>query len=397
MKQLLYYNTDGEYLAEQTEAGGDGSKVVSVIGGVAWAHTDKKVYYRFSGRAEDITQYTLTVHYKDISGNTLFPDETSSYEVYVGTRKKVTLNAKEADGLVPTKMVHTIFLTGNTDYTIRYLNPSETELKKLPLTFVVTKGGTIMWTYNSDVGFVGNTYKKELQYSINGGSWTTINASAKTAINVSAGDIVSFKGTNAGYFFTYVDVSGDYYYAYDTFAGTAEYDICGNMMSLISATSFQNLTTLSQDNTFKKLFYGNTGICSAEYLLLPAITLRTYCYASMFARCSNLEKAPKTLPSTSLTAKCYSDMFQNCTSLTAAPYLPATTLYSGCYDAMFWQCSKLSYIKCLARTFNGGNCTTSWVKGVSATGTFIKHSSMNNWTTGDHGIPSGWEVQNAYS
>ena len=34
-------------------------------------------------------------------------------------------------------------------------------------------------------------------------------------------------------------------------------------------------------------------------------------------------------------------MFKGCTSLTKAPYLPATTLASGCYNSMFYNCKKL--------------------------------------------------------
>ena len=38
---------------------------------------------------------------------------------------------------------------------------------------------------------------------------------------------------------------------------------------------------------------------------------------------------------------CYYYMFYNCQSLTTAPALPATTLASGCYDSMFNDCTSL--------------------------------------------------------
>jgi hypothetical protein len=86
-------------------------------------------------------------------------------------------------------------------------------------------------------------------------------------------------------------------------------------------------------------------------------------------------------------------MFAGCTSLTAAPELPATTLVNYCYYNMFNGCTSLSYIKCFATDISANDCTYGWVEGVSATGTFIKHPSMNNWTTGDNGIPTNWTVR----
>jgi hypothetical protein len=88
-------------------------------------------------------------------------------------------------------------------------------------------------------------------------------------------------------------------------------------------------------------------------------------------------------------------MFRHCTSLTTAPVLPATTLATQCYASMFYDCTNLDYIKCLAADISASNCTNGWVDGVSATGTFVKNPSMSGWTTGVNGIPAGWTVQNA--
>ena len=62
---------------------------------------------------------------------------------------------------------------------------------------------------------------------------------------------------------------------------------------------------------------------------------------------------------------------------------------------MFAWCNLLNYIKCLATDISASNCTTGWVDGVAASGTFIKDTNMTSWTTGANGIPSGWTVQNA--
>ena len=89
-------------------------------------------------------------------------------------------------------------------------------------------------------------------------------------------------------------------------------------------------------------------------------------------------------------------MFKGCTSLTTAPELPATTLASGCYNSMFAGCTNLNYIKCLATNISASDCTYNWAYGVASTGIFVKASSMNDWEIDStNGIPSGWTVQDA--
>ena len=127
---------------------------------------------------------------------------------------------------------------------------------------------------------------------------------------------------------------------------------------------------------------------------LPVTILTGSCYQQMFENCTSLTTAPQ-LPATTLAQSCYHSMFNGCTSLTTAPVLPATTLAIQCYYYMFKDCSNLNYIKCLATNIPASNCTNNWVSGVASTGTFVKASSMNSWTTGENGIPSGWTVQDA--
>jgi hypothetical protein len=114
----------------------------------------------------------------------------------------------------------------------------------------------------------------------------------------------------------------------------------------------------------------------------------------MFENCPSLVTAP-VLPATELAEGCYMGMFKGCTSLTTVPELPATTLAEQCYCNMFYGCTSLNHITCLATDISATDCTYGWVDGVSSTGTFIKHPDMNDWTTGESGIPSGWTVENA--
>ena len=127
---------------------------------------------------------------------------------------------------------------------------------------------------------------------------------------------------------------------------------------------------------------------------LPATKLADNCCRSMFKNCTSLTTAPE-LPATELADSCYNGMFENCTSITTVPELPATELANYCYGYMFNGCTNLNYIKCLATTITPTYCTSNWVKGVSSTGTFVKHPNMSKWTTSANGIPSGWTVVNA--
>lgn len=128
---------------------------------------------------------------------------------------------------------------------------------------------------------------------------------------------------------------------------------------------------------------------------LPAKTLATSCYKNMFQGCTYLTTATA-LPATTLASNCYSYMFIGCSNLTTAPELPATMLENNCYNNMFKDCTHLNKVTCLATDISAPGCTTDWLAGVAGTGTFIKPSSMNDWTIGPdvngdvNGIPTGW-------
>jgi hypothetical protein len=162
-------------------------------------------------------------------------------------------------------------------------------------------------------------------------------------------------------------------------------------MSLLYGDDFASKTTYPSRYTFVRLFESSK-VVNAKNLILPATTMATSCYSSMFIGCTNLTTAPSVLPATTLASNCYSAMFQNCTSLTTAPELPATTLTSNCYQKMFVGCTSITSIKCLATDISASECTSGWVNGVAASGTFTKASSMSSWTRNVNGIPSGWSV-----
>lgn len=180
-------------------------------------------------------------------------------------------------------------------------------------------------------------------------------------------------------------------YRNNPITSTARHNVYGNIMSLLYV-DYATATTISKIQVFNGLFKGDSGLISAENLVLPATTLDYSCYGSMFYNCTNLVTAPE-LPATTLYTNCYAYMFQNCTSLTTAPVLPALTLVNSCYYFMFDGCTNLNYVKCLATDISANLCVDKWLKGVSPTGDFWRMSSTN-WGSGDSGIPSGWTSHN---
>ena len=147
--------------------------------------------------------------------------------------------------------------------------------------------------------------------------------------------------------------------------------------------------TILISGCYRGMFEGCSSLTSAPDL--PATNLERFCYSNMFEGCTSLKTIPQ-LPVTTLAYACYYSMFKDCTSITTAE-LPAAELAEYCYYGMFEGCSKLNYIKCLATNISASKCTDGWVEGVAATGTFVKAASMNGWSTGTSGIPSGWNVQ----
>ena len=162
----------------------------------------------------------------------------------------------------------------------------------------------------------------------------------------------------------------------------------GNIESLLGT-----YVTNQANYTYYRLFW-DANIVFANNLVLPNTIAKAYAYYGMFEDCQNLLTAPA-LPATTLTTSCYKNMFKGCTRLKSQIVLPASTLKTQCYYGMFEGCTNLCHITCLATDISASNCTTNWVNGVAASGTFTKADGMTSWTTGNNGIPSGWTVQNA--
>lgn len=383
MKYLLYYKLDSNFIADQTSVGGDGTKVVSVVDGVAWTNDQEKTYYRLANNdSENLTSYTVTVHYKTrFFDETIAPDDVIVVDAYVGKSVKETVVAKTISGYTALSGGVEFILSDNIEYTFYY--DGELKPEEEPLTFRIISGGTICWkNYDSN----SPSYTKTILYSLNGSELVSITSSSEgTSFNVNDGDIVRIKGNNS----TYTEDP----YHYNTFSGsTAKFEVEGNIMSLLNSENFANISALTNAYAFYRLFKSCTGLTTAEKLLLPASVLTSACYAYLFWECSNLLYGPK-LPATQLVSQCYRSMFRSCTNLKIAPELESAYLAAECYRELFYDCKNLDYIKCLATDISSSRCTYTWVEGVSSTGTFVKDPNMSSWTTGVNGIPTNWTVQ----
>jgi len=224
-----------------------------------------------------------------------------------------------------------------------------------PLTLEAIEDGSITFLNNA---------ANPVTYQINGGAEQIIAVTGEntggTEIGIKAGDVVTFKATNT----TYFDDSNNYQ---SNISCSADCYIYGNVMSLIDAKNFPTLKEFDTTNgeaAFFSLFSYNTHIKNdgKNALFLPATTLTDYCYFAMFYAC---------------------------TGMIEAPALPATTLADYCYYFMFNGCTNLASVSCSATDISAKDCTTDWLQGVAATGTFTTPSTTD-WTSGFNGIPEGW-------
>ena len=274
-----------------------------------------------------------------------------------------------------------------------------TNWKKEYFTIIALTDGTISYSHKEG--------SNPMFYSINEGEW--IETTVSVDISVSTNDMIRFKSNR-----------GNQAYNQETFTsgGTAQFEVAGNLMSLVAGDDFAtyvpntNATGTDGDlyRSFQNFFGYCTGLISAKNLIikycdndafreffrsctnllmppkLPAMTLANNCYLSMFEGCTSLTTAPA-LPATTLANACYNVMFSNCTSLTTAPELPATTLANYCYSSMFIGCTSLTTapsalpsttleIMCYKSMFEGCSSLTNAPALPATTLNFMCYSSM---------------------
>ena len=223
--------------------------------------------------------------------------------------------------------------------------PPPPDYRTVPLTFEILSDGNILWAHSDTA--------QTIEYSKNGGEWTSITATADGAeIPVVTGDNLRFRGTAwPG------PVSCQ-------FASTCQFSVKGNPSSIKYGDVLTGNEALEEE-CFVSLFAECEGLTSAADLALPATTLAGSCYDSMFYGCTSLTAVPE-LPGATLAFRCYAFMFSGCASLTTTPELPATTLEEECYLEMFSGCESLTAAPELPATTLAPACYEYMFKGCAS-------------------------------
>ena len=239
------------------------------------------------------------------------------------------------------------------------------------VTFTAEKAQKFMMKTNGNYNISG------LEYSVNFGDWTTVEANKEVTFGGTNGDL-RLRGTNTDGTASALDK-----YSTITFTDRNVPVACtGDIRTLLD---WDNYTTVNTENArFNYLFNNCSVLTSAPEL--PATSLADNCYFCMFSGCTNLKSAPK-LPAKVLANQCYAYMFSGCTNLKTAPELPAKVLANQCYDSMFSGCTNLktapklpakgSQLLCYVCMFSG--CTN--LKSAELSIEFLKRgccSSMFN-------------------
>ena len=370
---------------------------LTIKGVKAYKHSDNKFYALMVPCEAKSTENFLSLKVGDNNTETLTgipaleAGKSYTYELTVGKNK--------------------VSVTGITvkDWTTDKIINGVAELDTRPyLTFTAEETQTFKMTTEESYTISG------LEYSLNGGEWTSVVANEEVAFG-GTNSTLRLRGTNpngtAESFSNYstINFTEDYvkvactgdirtlldYRNYATVA-TDQARFCNLFRGCRALTTapylpamvladycyqgmFQNCTNLETppalpamvlaDYCYQGMFFGCTDLKTAP--VLPADTLTPACYNTMFLSCINLKTAPQ-LPATTLAVCCYQQMFQDCTNIETAPALPAETLAGSCYQGMFQRCKNLSSVTMMApsdQIKNAFNCCGNWLDGAGTNAT----------------------------
>ena len=199
------------------------------------------------------------------------------------------------------------------------------------VTFTAEKAQKFMMKTNGNYNISG------LEYSVNFGDWTTVEANKEVTFGGTNGDL-RLRGTNT-------DGTASALDKYSTITFTDSYVPVACTGDIRTLLDWDNYTTVNTENAmFINLFENCSVLTSAPEL--PATSLAYNCYYCMFLGCTNLKTAPK-LPAKTARMYCYVGMFSGCTNLKSAE-LSIEFLYLGCCGSMFYNCTNLSSVTMLA-------------------------------------------------
>lgn len=262
----------------------------------------------------------------------------------------------------------------------------------------------------------------------NGTTWSSFSLSSgqtQTIATLASGDTILMYGTNT--------TLGSNYNAGHYFRGSADYEVSGEISSLVNgnATDTEIGSAATRSFTFAQLFSGDTHLVSAENLKISSTALPQSCFNGTFRSCTRLVKAPE-LPSTILGKEAYSSMFEGCIGLAYPPsQLYFTSVQSDSFNRMFCM-SRSSKITTPAMTYTpkmfgnwgsvnpatsnmqmfcgNGNLTNiycywtnnsgtfgniaDWVNYTADSGVTFTKRSTQSFASGVNGIKTGWTVVN---
>lgn len=289
-------------------------------------------------------------------------------------------------------------------------------LSETPFTIGILSAGNFTVRSNNAA------WSKTVEYQKNDGNWTSINiTTAATSLSVVPGDKISFRGDNDTY--AEWNSNGVYQCTFGSYESgtTCRFIAYGNVMSLISKSSFSTLSQFTSPGVFGYMFSCAYYLEDASGLILPSTNLTNLCYNHMF-NATGIKYPPKLLPAKRVAQSAYggmftlssnlieppeiqalsvlsngcSEMFYNCSSLKKAPSLIAQNVGTNGYWKMFNGCSNIDKIVSFISNPNTDGNTTDWLNGVSSTGLFFKLSNVDTslFPRDANGIPAGWEFVN---
>lgn len=252
------------------------------------------------------------------------------------------------------------FVTNNVisgaTYTVRayyddsnYAEYTYSEIGQQPLNFKMPNGGNLTLTK------VGNPAAVTLQYSLNGGQWTTWTETNNVrTIALTANDVVYIR--NASSTTTQFSTAQNDYYI---FSGDAATYGAGSIMSLLCSNP---ATATMSAWCFRRLFYNFANLLTAPDM--PATTGANYCY--------------------------YATLYG--TGITESPEIMLEVVNTSACRSFMSNCSNLSLVKVHFTNVSASYAISNWLLDVADSGTLYCPQSLV-LTNGSNGLPNGWTRQ----